>query len=103
MIHPGPVPPAARPDPDRQRSGPSGELLPAVLEALPVGIALFELGEDDARFSCGNREFARVLQLERTPRPGGSVGEVFAGAEDGAIRSEERRVGKEWRERWGAV
>ena len=92
MIHPGPVSPAGRPDPDRQRSGPSGELLPAVLEALPVGIALFELGEDDARFSCGNREFARVLQLERTPRPGGSVGEVFAGTEDGAIRELFARV-----------
>jgi signal transduction histidine kinase len=86
MIHPGPVAPAGRPHPDRPRPGPSAELLPAVLEALPVGIALFELGEDDdITFACGNREFSRVLRLEGAPRPGRSVGEMFAGEEHGAV------------------
>ena len=85
MIHPGSVSPAGRLHPDRPSPGPSAELLPAVLEALPVGIALFELGDEDITFSCANREFARVLRLDRAPGPGRSVGEVFAGAEHGAM------------------
>src|SRR5205807_4305109 len=83
---------------------------------------LFELGDDEVRFSCGNREFARVLGLERSPSPGRTVREVFDPAEHGAVldlfarvrhgrdpqsyfvaqrRSEERRVGKGWRSGWG--
>ena len=85
MIHPGPASPAGRSDPNGARVASSGELLPAVLEALPVGIGLFELGDDDVTFSCGNREFARVLRLDRVPSRGRSVGDVFARAEHGAI------------------
>ena len=82
MIHPGPVTPAGRSDPDRLRAV---DLLPAVLEALPVGIGLFELRDNEVRFFCGNREFARVLQLQRAPIRGASVGDVFAGAEHDAV------------------
>src|SRR5438270_6547749 len=85
MIHSGPASPAERSDPNRPRSARTAELLPAVLEALPVGIGLFELGDDEVRFSCGNREFARVLGLERSPSPGRTVREVFDPAEHGAV------------------
>jgi signal transduction histidine kinase len=78
-MYTGPASTASSPERDRPRSPQAAELLPAVLEALPVGIGLFELGDDDVRFSSGNREFARVLGLERIPSPGRSVGEVFAG------------------------
>ena len=60
-------------------------MLPAVLEALPVGIGLFELGNDGVRFSSGNREFARVVGLPRIPSAGRSVGEVFSGADHDEI------------------
>lgn len=85
MIQPGRVSLPGHSDRGRPSAGPSGELLPAVLEALPVGIGLFELGNDDVKFSCGNRELARVLRLERAPRPGGSIGELFVGSEHDAV------------------
>ena len=85
MLHVGPASQAGSSDPDRQRFAPAAVLLPAVLEALPVGIGLFELGEDDTRFSSGNREFAHVLGLDRLPTPGRSVGEVFVGPEHAAV------------------
>jgi len=92
MIHPGPVSKAGRSNPDRPSSGLPAELLPAVLDALPVGIGLFELGEHEVTFSAGNREFARVLRLKRVPSPGRSVGDVFSGAELDAVQDLLARV-----------
>jgi len=85
VIYPGPVSAGGRPDSDRPRSTQAAELLPAVLEALPVGIGLFELGAEGVRFSSGNREFARVLRLARVPSSGRSIGEVFDRAEQRGI------------------
>lgn len=61
------------------------ELLPHVLEALPVGIGLFELRLDEFRFRYGNGEFARVLGLERIPAEGLTLGEIFNRGEHDAI------------------
>jgi len=60
-------------------------LLPRVLEALPVGIGLFELYHDDFRFRYGNRAFARVLMLDRMPADGESVDDVFRRNDQDAI------------------
>jgi len=60
-------------------------LLPGVLEALPVGIGLFEVLDDDFRFRYGNRALARLLMLERMPSDGQSVGDVFRRDEQSAI------------------
>jgi signal transduction histidine kinase len=84
MIHPDAAP-AERPLPIRGKSRQANELLPRVLEALPVGIALFELGADEFRFRYGNQVFARVLALDRMPDDGQLVGEVFNRAEHDAI------------------
>jgi signal transduction histidine kinase len=84
MIHPDAAP-AERPLPIRGKSRQANELLPRVLEALPVGIALFELGADEFRFRYGNGVFARVLALDRMPDDGQLVGEVFNRAEHDAI------------------
>ncbi|HEX9096215.1 MAG TPA: HAMP domain-containing sensor histidine kinase [Candidatus Dormibacteraeota bacterium] len=70
-----------RPYPDRQ----AAELLPHVLEALPVGIGLFELRGDEFTFRYGNREFAHVLGLERTPAEGVRLDEIFYRGEHDAI------------------
>jgi len=85
VIYTGPAITAGSPQPDRPRSPQAADLLPAVLEALPVGIGLFELADDDVRFSCGNREFARVLGLARIPSAGRPVGEVFAGTDHAEV------------------
>ena len=61
------------------------ELLPHVLEALPVGIGLFELRRDEFIFRYGNREFARVLKLERRPSDGLTLGEIFSRGEHDAV------------------
>jgi len=74
-----------RPFSGRRESQPAVELLPHVLEALPVGIGLFELREDDFAFRYGNREFARVLGLERIPDEGRLAGDVFNRADHNAI------------------
>ena len=82
MIHlepPSPTP--DRPYRDRQ----AVELLPHVLEALPVGIGLFELRRDDFTFRYGNREFARVLRLERVPAEGLTLSQIFNRGEHDAI------------------
>ena len=83
MIDLGPSSPTPkrRPYPDRQ----AVELLPHVLEALPVGIGLFELRHDQFIFRYGNREFARVLKLERIPPEGLTLGEIFTRAEHDAV------------------
>lgn len=79
---------ASRPDrssPDRPELRRAAELLPRVLEALPVGVAVFELAGDEVRFVYGNRGFARLLSLEGTPVKGQPVGEIFRQAEHDAI------------------
>jgi signal transduction histidine kinase len=82
MIKLGPSSPTPeRPYRDRQAL----ELLPHVLEALPVGIGLFELRHDDFTFRYGNREFARVLGLERIPAEGLTLREIFNRGEHDAI------------------
>ncbi len=82
MIELGPSSPTPeRPYADRQ----AVELLPHVLEALPVGIGLFELRRDEFTFRYGNREFARVLRLERIPAEGLTLGEIFSRGEHDAI------------------
>src|SRR5260370_11739558 len=82
MIELGPSSPTPeRPYPDRQ----AVELLPHVLEALPVGIGLFELRDDEFIFRYGNREFARVLRLERIPPEGLTLGEIFSRGEHDAV------------------
>lgn len=83
MIELGPsLPVPERPRADRQQAV---ELLPYVLEALPVGIGLFELRHDEFSFCYGNREFARVVGLERIPAEGLPVGEIFNRGEPQAI------------------
>ncbi len=84
MIHPDAAP-AERPIPNRGKSRHAAELLPRVLEALPVGIALFELASDGFRFRYGNKVFARVLALDRMPDEGQPVGEVFHREEHDAV------------------
>lgn len=82
MIELGPSPPT----PERSyRDRQALELLPHVLEALPVGIGLFELRRDDFTFRYGNREFARVLGLERIPAEGLTLREIFNRGEHDAI------------------
>jgi len=86
VIRVGPTPPTPeRPFSDRPGSHRAVELLPRVLEALPVGIGLFELYHDDFRFRYGNRAFARVLMLDRMPADGESVDDVFRRNDQDAI------------------
>ena len=84
MIHSSTAPPH-RPVPRRVKPRPANELLPRVLEVLPVGVALFELAADGFRFRYGNQVFARVLALDRMPADGQLVGEVFNRAEHDAV------------------
>ena len=84
MIHSNTAPPE-RPLPKRAKSRPANELLPRVLEVLPVGVALFELDAEGFRFRYGNQVFARVLALDRMPADGQLVGEVFNRAEHDAV------------------
>ena len=84
MIHSGTAPPR-RPVPRRVKPRLANELLPRVLEVLPVGVALFELDADGFRFRYGNQVFARVLALDRMPADGQLVGEVFNRAEHDAV------------------
>jgi signal transduction histidine kinase len=53
------------------------ELLPRVLDALPVGIALFAVRGDQYAVVYANREFARVLRRERPLMGGEVLSEVF--------------------------
>jgi signal transduction histidine kinase len=84
MIQLGASPPQ-RSRPDRPEVRPAVELLPRVLEALPVGVAVFEVAAEDFRFRYGNRAFVRLLALERMPAEGEPVGEVFNRAEHNAV------------------
>jgi signal transduction histidine kinase len=82
MIHTDATPPER---PIRGKSRQATELLPRVLDVLPVGIALFELGADGFRYRYGNQAFARVLALDRMPANEQLVGEVFNRAEHDAV------------------
>jgi len=84
MIHIGASPPE-RSRPDRPELRPAVELLPRVLEALPVGVAVFEVATEDFKFRYGNRAFVRLLALERMPADGQPVGDVFNRAEHDAV------------------
>jgi signal transduction histidine kinase len=84
MIQLGASPPE-RSRPDRPELRPAVELLPRVLEALPVGLAVFEVAAEDFRFRYGNRAFVRLLALERMPADGQLVGQVFNRAEHDAV------------------
>jgi len=84
MIQSNTAPPE-RPVRSRAKSRPATELLPRVLEVLPVGVALFELDAEGFRFRYGNQVFARVLALDRMPAEGQLVGEVFNRAEHDAV------------------
>ncbi len=53
------------------------QLLHDVIEAFPVGVGLFEVGPEDFVFRYGNREFARLLALDRLPRSGQMLDRVF--------------------------
>src|SRR5205807_9135709 len=77
--------PPERTPAERGKSRQANELLPRVLEVLPVGIALFELESDGFRFRYGNQVFARVLSLDRMPEEGQLVGEVFSRSEHDAV------------------
>lgn len=76
---------AEHPLPNRGKSRAASELLPRVLEVLPVGMALFDLGPDGFRFCYGNQVFARVLGLDRMPEEGQRVGDVFNRTEHDAV------------------
>jgi signal transduction histidine kinase len=65
--------------------GLGGDLLGCVLESLPIGMGLFEFTSDGIVFRAGNREFARVLRLERQPASGTPVADVFRGPDGVAI------------------
>src|SRR5438105_7072185 len=84
MIQSNTAPPE-RPLPNRAKSRPADELLPRVMEVLPVGAALFELDAQGFRFRYGNQVFARVLALDRMPADGQLVGEVFSRSEHDAV------------------
>ena len=85
MIQPGP-PAAGRPSPDRPEGLQGQSLVRCVLEALPVGIGLFEIRDGDFSLRAANREFARVLRLEGVPPDGTPLRDVFKGAQSGAVR-----------------
>ena len=71
---------------DHVESRQASPLLLSVLEALPVGIGLFEVKGDTFVFRASNREFGQLLALERRPREGQDLAEVFRGPDAGAIR-----------------
>ncbi len=69
---------------ERRRDAP--ELLHDVIEAFPVGVGLFAIEGDDFVFHDGNREFVRLLALDRPPREGQLLDQVFErGQRDGAL------------------
>lgn len=61
------------------------DLLGCVLEALPIGTGLFEFTPEGVVFRAGNREFTRVLKLDRPPRNGQLLADIFRRADGTAI------------------
>ena len=85
MIQPGPSA-GGRPYSDRPDALQGQDLLRCVLEALPVGIGLFEIRGDEFTLRAGNRELARVLRLERLPSDGTALADVFNRGQSVAVR-----------------
>jgi signal transduction histidine kinase len=86
MIQQGPVPSTGRSIGEKGERRNAPDLLTCVLEAFPIGIGLFTLADGEFRFQGGNREFARVLKLERTPASGQPLGEIFVLGERESVR-----------------
>ena len=61
------------------------QLLNDVLEAFPVGVGLFEALDEDFVFRHGNREFTRLLALDRMPRDGQILDQVFERGQRDAV------------------
>jgi signal transduction histidine kinase len=85
VIQPGPSA-GGRPYSDRPDALQGQDLLRCVLEALPVGIGLFEIRDDEFTLRAGNRELARVLRLERLPSDGTPLADVFNRGQTVAVR-----------------
>ena len=77
--------------------GEETDLIADLLNAFPVGVGLFEVQGDDFVFRRGNREFTRLLALEREPRAGQHADQVFErGQRDAALELFGRvRAGRE--------
>lgn len=86
MIHTGSTSRADYAKTDHVESRQPSSLLLSVLEALPVGIGLFEIKGDSFTFRASNREFGRVLDLKWLPRDGQDLSEVFTGPQADAVR-----------------
>jgi signal transduction histidine kinase len=61
------------------------QLLNDILEAFPVGVGLFEALDEDFVFRHGNREFTRLLGLDRMPRDGQILDQVFERGQRDAV------------------
>ncbi|HEX3629287.1 MAG TPA: HAMP domain-containing sensor histidine kinase [Candidatus Dormibacteraeota bacterium] len=92
MINPEPATGAGHPSHSRSSAQAAPDLLVCVLEALPLGMGLFEFAGDDVIFRAGNREFARVLRLDRRPLNGQDLTDVFTHAEGDDVRQVFSRV-----------
>jgi signal transduction histidine kinase len=73
--------PGERAEERRSHQGAPFDLVTCVFEALPLGIGLFELRGDAVVYRTGNREFSRVLRLDRPPRQGDLLKTVFTGSD----------------------
>ncbi|HVH65837.1 MAG TPA: HAMP domain-containing sensor histidine kinase [Candidatus Acidoferrum sp.] len=86
MIHPRSTALTEHADGDKSDAWPGRGLLLSVLEALPVGIGLFEILGDAFCFRAGNREFGRLLGLRKLPNSGQRLADIFSGADAESIR-----------------
>lgn len=68
------------------------EILVDVIEAFPVGVGLFQVQAEEFVFLHGNREFARLLALDRAPRRGQLLDHVFERDQRDAVLELFRRV-----------
>ena len=68
------------------------EVLNDIFDAFPVGVGLFEALDEDFVFRHGNREFGRLLALDRMPRDGQILDQVFNRGQRDAVVELFRRV-----------
>ena len=80
MIEPGTTTPPRRPD-ESKPGQQVPELLSCFVEALPLGVGLFEVQGEEIVYRTGNREFLRVLGLTSPPRSGEPLRTVFKGSD----------------------